>query len=86
MKRKGMNPALARMTQMTRESKLIDATEKANMIVSLMVLCDKFDFTPEQVEKYMSEFRKQLDAYRDGYVKSVKDFTDVLKDEYGIVI
>lgn len=65
---------------------LISAAGKANMIISLMVLADKFDFTSEQLEKFIDESQKQLEAYNSGYVESVKDFTEVLKEEYGIEV
>lgn len=79
-----MNPALARMTRVVEQNKLIAAAGKANLIISLMVLHDKFDFTPEQLDDFLTEYQKQLDAYNRGYVESVNDFTDVLKEECGI--
>lgn len=79
-----MNPALARMTRVVEQNKLIAAAGKANLIISLMVLHDKLDFTPEQLDDFLTEYQKQLDAYNRGYVESVNDFTDVLKEECGI--
>lgn len=84
MKRKNMNPALARMARVVEQNKLIAAAGKANLIISLMVLHDKFDFTPEKLDNFLTEYQKQLDAYNRGYVESVNDFTDVLKEECGI--
>lgn len=84
--RKGMNPALAKLTQQRKEHMLISAAGKANMIISLMMLADKFDFTPEQLEKFIDESQKQLEAYNSGYVESVNDFIGVLKEEYGIEV
>ena len=84
--RKGMNTALARLTQQRKENMLISAAGKANLIISLMVLADKFDFTPEQLEKFIDESQKQLEAYNSGYVESVNDFIGVLKEEYGIEV
>ena len=84
MKRKNMNPALARMTRIVEQNKLIAAAGQANLIISLMVLHDKLDFTPEQLDDFLTEYQKQLDAYNRGYVESVNDFTDVLKEECGI--
>ena len=86
MKRKNMNPALARMTRVVEQNKLIAAAGKANLIISLMVLNDKFDFTPEQLDDFLTEYQKQLDAYNSGYVESVEDFRAVLKDECGIEV
>ena len=86
MNRKNMNPALARMTRIVEQNKLIAAAGQANLIISLMVLHDKFDFTPEQLDDFLTEYYKQLDAYNTGYVESVEDFRTVLKEECGIEI
>lgn len=86
MKRKNMNPALARMTRIVEQNKLISAAGQANLIISLMVLHDKFDFTPEQLDDFLTEYYKQLDSYNTGYVESVEDFRTVLKEECGIEI
>lgn len=84
IKKKGMNPALARMTQIRKDNMLISAAGKANMIISLMVLHDKFGYGEKRLNKFIDEYYKQLDAYNSGYVESVNDFTDVLKEECGI--
>ena len=84
IKKKGMNPALARMTQIRKDIMLISAAGKANMIISLMVLHDKFGYGEKRLNKFIDEYQKQLDAYNSGYVESVNDFTDVLKEECGI--
>lgn len=86
IKKKGMNPALARMTQIRKDNMLISAAGKANLIISLMVLHDKFNFTPEQLDDFLTEYQKQLDAYNSGYVESVEDFRAVLKDECRIEV
>lgn len=51
MRKRNMNPALARMTRVVEQNKLIAATGQANLIISLMILNDKFDFTPDQLDK-----------------------------------
>lgn len=84
IKKKGINPALARMTQIRKDNMLISAAGKANMIISLMVLHDKFGYGEKRLNKFIDEYQKQLDAYNSGYVESVKDFTTVLKEECGI--
>lgn len=84
MRKRNMNPALARITRVVEQNKLIAAAGKANLIISLMVLHDKLDFTTEQLDDFLTEYQKQLDAYNSGYVESVKDFTTVLKEECGI--
>lgn len=84
--RKRINPALAAMSRQARDNTLISAAGKANKIITLMVLKDKFDFTQEQINRFIQEYQSELDAYNQGYVESVKDFTDVLKNECGIEI
>ena len=84
IKKKGMNPALARMTQIRKDNMLISAAGKANMIISLMVLHDKFGYGEKRLNKFIDEYQKQLDAYNSRYVESVNDFTEVLKEECGI--
>ncbi|MBS5399459.1 MAG: hypothetical protein KHY08_10195 [Lachnospiraceae bacterium] len=84
IKKKGMNQALARMTQIRKDNMLISAAGKANMIISLMVLHDKFGYGEKRLNKFIDEYQKQLDAYNSGYVESVNDFIEVLKDECGI--
>lgn len=86
MRKRNMNPALARMTRVAEQNKLIAAAGKANLIISLMVLHDKFDFTPEQLDKFLAEYKKQLDAYNEGYIEDVNDFRKVLKEECGIEV
>lgn len=84
IKKKGMNPALTRITQIRKDNMLISAAGKANMIISLMVLHDKFGYGEKRLNKFIDEYQKQLDAYNSGYVESVNDFTEVLKEECGI--
>ena len=86
IKKKGMNSALARLTQIRKDNMLISAAGKANMIISLMVLHDKFGYGEKRLNKFIDEYQKQLDAYNSGYVESVNDFTEVLKEECGIEI
>lgn len=72
------------MTQIRKDNMLISAAGKANMIISLMVLHDKFGYGEKRLNKFIDEYYKQLDAYNSGYVESVNDFTDVLKEKCGI--
>lgn len=81
-----MNPALANMSQMQRDNILIRASQKANLLISLMVLHDKFEFDEEKLSEYIEEFRKQLEAYNEGYIEKASDFEDVLRDECGIEV
>lgn len=86
IKKKGMNSALARLTQIRKDNMLISAAGKASMIISLMVLHDKFGYGEKRLNKFLDEYQKQLEAYNSGYVESVNDFTTVLKEECGIEI
>lgn len=85
-KRKGMNPALAAMTAKKHDNLLVSATAKANMLISLMVLHDKFGFGEKRLQRFMDEYYKQLEAYNSGHIERVKDFEDVLWEECGIKV
>lgn len=81
-----MNPALERMSTVARDNLLIRASQKANLLISLMVLRDKFEFDEAKMNEYLEEFRKQLEAYNEGYIEKAADLEDVLRDECGIEI
>ena len=66
IKKKGMTPTLARMTQIRKDNMLISAAGKANMIISLMVLHDKFGYGEKRPNKFIDEYQKQLDASAPG--------------------
>lgn len=81
-----MNPALAAMTQQRKEDVLISAAAKANLLIALMVLHDKFDYEEKRLQRFLGEYYKQLEAYNTGHVESVKDFETVLWKECGIKV
>ena len=83
---KGCNPVLAHMSQERRDATLIKATNKANKILALMVLGDEFDFTSDDMRIFLIRYQSEMQAYQNGYVGSVKEFEEVLKDEFDIVI
>lgn len=84
--RKGINPALASMGQQQHDNLLIRSSNKANLLLTLMVLHSKFDFSKDELDRFLAEYRKQLEAYNLGYVEKSRDFEDVLWDECGIKI
>lgn len=86
VKGKQVNPALQVFSQRRRESQLINAAAKANMIISLMVLHDKFGYGETRLNRFLDEYKKQLEAYESDHVEKVKDFEDVLWDECGIKV
>lgn len=83
---KRMNPALAVMTQQKREDLIIRSSSKANLLLTLMVLHDKFGYEETSLNRFLEEYRKQLEAYNEGYIERVKDFEDVLWEECGIKV
>lgn len=83
---KKMNPALAAMTQRRREDILISSAAKANLLIALMALHDKFAFGEKRLQRFLTEYYKQLDAYNTGHVETVNDFEKVLWEECGIKI
>lgn len=69
--RKKMNPALAAMTQQRKEDMLISAAAKANLLIALMVLHDKFDYGEKRLQRFLGEYYKQLEAYNTVHVETV---------------
>ena len=65
------------------EQKLIDATFQANMILTLTVLRDGFDFGTVRLERFIDKYQDLLDSYNKGYI-SVEDLAETLKKETGI--
>lgn len=84
--RKGMNPALAAITEQRRDNLLIRSAAKANLLITLMVLHDKYGFGKKRIEQFLEEYHKQLEAYNSGHVEKAKDFEDVLWEECGIKV
>lgn len=81
-----INPMIYLANQQQRDNMFMRAAHKANMLLALMVLHDKFNFEKDKLEWFITQYTKQLDAYNEGYVESVKDFEQVLWDECGIKI
>lgn len=84
-KRKGMNPALAAMKAEHKNNMLIRASHKANMLLTIMVLHDKFGFGEKRLFRFIDEEAKLLEAYNEGYL-NVQDIEDTLKEEVGIEV
>lgn len=84
--RKGMNPALARASQLSRDAVLLKAAHKVDKLIALNVLNDKFDFEREDMILFMEECNKMIEAYESGHVESVRDFEAVLLEEKEIVV
>lgn len=81
-----VNPAVIALGQKIQNNRMFSAAARFNMVVSLMVLHDKFDFDNESLEQFIDECKYQLDAYNAGYVEEIKDFENVLWDECGIKV
>ena len=65
------------------KQKLIDATFQANMILTLTVLRDGFDFGTVRLERFIDKYQDLLDSCNKGYI-SVDDLTETLYEETGI--
>lgn len=84
--RKGVNPALLELQARQRDSVLIGSSSKANLLLTLMVLHDKFGFGSKRLTRFLGEYREMLNAYNEGYIEKVADFENVLWEECGIRI
>lgn len=62
--------------------KLIDSAHKANALITLNVLHDKFGFGKKRLDKFQEEYLKVLDSFNNGYI-SAEDLNQVLWDETG---
>lgn len=71
------------LMQKRNERLLIDAVHNANMILTLAVLRDGFDFGTVRLERFIDKYRDILDSYNKGYI-SVEDLTETLYEETGI--
>lgn len=80
-----MNPALAKMSAYQNDRMLISSAYKANMILGLTVLHDKFGFGQKRLERYIDEVVKLLESYNKGYI-SVQDLEEVLLEEVKLKI
>jgi len=59
-------------------SQTIKDTATSLYYMIIMILIDKFYFTPEQAEKFCVEYMKQLECLDDNYV-TMQDFEDWCK-------
>lgn len=83
--KRGVNPALARMNAQQKDNMLISSAYKANMILGLTVLHDKFGFGQKRLERYIDEVLELLDSYNKGYI-NVQDLEKVLLEEVKLKI
>lgn len=65
--------------------KLIDSTQKVNMLLTLTVLHDKFGFGSKRIERLVREYKELLDSYEKGYI-SPDDLNKVLWEEVGVKV
>lgn len=65
--------------------KLIESSYKANMILALTVLHDKFGFGKKRIDRFLDEYKELLDSYERGYI-SADDLNMVLHEEVGVKI
>ena len=84
-RQRGINPALQAMTEEQKNNRLIMAAEKANLILTIMVLHDKFQFGTKRLEKFLKEYWELLDSYERGYFK-MAELEAAIKEETGIEV
>ena len=65
--------------------KLIDSTQKVNMLLTLTVLHDKFGFGAKRIGRLLKEYKELLDSYERGYI-SPDDLNKVLFEEVGVKV
>ena len=87
-KKKRVNPhrrpvTLATVNRVKEETK--DQAVSLAIALFLTVMCDKFGFDAEQLQKVWAEVNDLSDSVVKGYV-NVQDLKEVLREEYGIEI
>ena len=87
-KKKRVNPhrrpaTMATVNRVREETK--DQAVSLAIALFLTVMCDKFGFDAEQLQKVWAEVNDLSDSVVKGYV-NVQDLKDVLREEYGIEI
>ena len=87
-KKKRVNPhrrpvTMATVNRVKEETK--DQAVSLAIALFLTVMCDKFGFDAEQLQKVWAEVNDLSDSVVKGYV-NVQDLKQVLREEYGIEI
>jgi len=87
-KKKRVNPhrrpvTMATVNRVKEETK--DEAVSLAIALFLTVMCDKFGFDAEQLQKVWAEVNSLSDSVVKGYV-NVPDLKEVLRTEYGIEI
>ena len=87
-KKKRVNPHRRPVTIATVNRARDDAKDQAVSLaiaLFLTVMCDKFGFDAEQLQRVWAEVNALSDSVVKGYV-NVQDLKQVLREEYGIEI
>ena len=87
-KKKRVNPhrrpvTMATVNRVKEETK--DEAVSLAIALFLTVMCDKFGFDAEQLQRVWAEVNALSDSVVKGYV-NVQDLKEVLREEYGIEI
>ena len=87
-KKKRVNPhrrpvTMATVNRVKEETK--DEAVSLAIALFLTVMCDKFSFDAEQLQRVWAEVNALSDSVVKGYV-NVQDLKEVLREEYGIEI
>ncbi len=65
--------------------RLIDASHKVAMLLTMTILHDKCGYGTKRLERFIKEYKELLDSYNKGYI-SMDDLNQVLKDEVGMEV
>ena len=79
---KPVNPYLKNRRE---ADKLIEASHKVAMVLSLTILHDKFGFGTKRLERFTEHYHDLLESYNAGYIK-VDDLNNVLNEETGMKV
>lgn len=81
---KRMNPALAAATQQMKDNLFIRSSHKANLLLALMALHNRFGFGEKRLNRFLDEYRNLLEMYNRGEIETVQYFEAKLREKFDI--
>lgn len=67
----------------TGKTKVMNLVREVDLLITLMILHDQFDFKKDDIKKMIKEYRDKLDSYDKKYF-SYEDMRELIKDEIGV--
>lgn len=69
----------------TGKTKIMNLVREVDLLITLMILHDQFDFKKDDIKKMIKEYRDKIDSYDEKYF-SYEDMRELIKDEIGVEV